>query len=289
MPIRTIDVQLDHARFAEIYRSVDGIDLNIHFLIPDNLTAPTPAVVFYFGGGWRNGTIEHFHPQATYFFSRGLICCIVEYRVKSKHDVTPFACVEDARSAMRYVRQHADRLGIDIHRICASGGSAGGHLAANTALAKNCDALDDDLSIDPTPAAMFLFNPVLDTVVESWLSRSHNDTISGLLEDFGERGSDVSPIHQVRSGLPPVKIVHGEDDVTVPHDQAEIFTQLMQQAGNQCELISYPGKGHGFFNIRDGRNAELFADTLGHMEQFLIRLGWLDDQSFVYEYAQSLS
>ena len=289
MSIRTIPVVLENAHSAEIYRTIDNIDLSIHFLKPQNATSPTPAVVFYFGGGWRNGAITHLHPQATYLMQRGITCCMVEYRIKSKHGVTPFACVEDARSAMRYVRKHADRLGIDITKICASGGSAGGHLAATTAMSVNCDAPDDDLSIDPTPAALFLFNPVLDTVVDSWVNQAHNESIAGLLEDFGARGSDVSPLHNVKPGLPPTMILHGEEDVTVPYDQPVAFTKLMQEAGNDCKLIGYPGKGHGFFNIKaENRNTELFADTLGKFDAFLVQLGWLPEGEFMADYLATL-
>ena len=289
MSIRTLEVELPTADFAEIYRSVDGVDLGIHFYQPVDAKSPTPAVVFYFGGGWRSGHIGQFQLQANYLKERGVTCCLVEYRIKSKHNVTPFACVEDGRSAMRYVRLHASRLNIDVHRICASGGSAGGHVAANTALAKNCDAVGDDLSIDPTPAAMFLFNPVLDTVVESWQQRSHNDTINGLLEDFGERGKDVSPIHQVRGGLMPVAIVHGEDDVTVPFNQVTDFSNRMHDAGNVCRLIGYPGQGHGFFNYRDGKNVEVFADTLVCMDDLLVNLGWINGDAHVRAYVASLA
>tara|TARA_B100000683_G_scaffold212383_1_gene207254 strand:+ start:102 stop:974 length:873 start_codon:yes stop_codon:yes gene_type:complete len=288
MPIRTIDVELPTADFAEIYRTVDGIDLGIHFYQPADAKSPTPAVVFYFGGGWRSGSIGQFQLQADYLKQRGVTCCLVEYRIKSKHGVTPFACVEDGRSAMRYIREHASRLNIDVDRICASGGSAGGHVAANTAFAKNCDAANDNLAIDPTPAAMFLFNPVLDTVVESWQARSHNDTVNALLEDFGSRGVDVSPIHQVQRGLMPVTIVHGEDDVTVPFNQTTDFAQRMQDAGNDCHVIGYPGYGHGFFNYRDGKKPEAFIDTLERMDDFLVHLGWLDDNAFVKSYVASL-
>jgi len=52
MTIRTIPVELTHAHRAEIYRRVDDIDLSIHLFKPQDVTGPTPAVVFYFGGGW---------------------------------------------------------------------------------------------------------------------------------------------------------------------------------------------------------------------------------------------
>ncbi|MBL4702070.1 MAG: alpha/beta hydrolase [Phycisphaeraceae bacterium] len=289
MTIRTIPVELPRAHSAEIYRTVDDIDLPIHLFKPQDVTGPTPAVVFYFGGGWTGGSIQQFYMQACYLAQRGVTCGLVEYRIKNKHNVTPFACVEDARSAMRYIKLHADRLGIDSQRICASGGSAGGHLAANTATAKNCDAPDDDLAIDPTPAAMFLFNPVLDTVASSWAKHTHNESVSGLLKDFGDRGSDVSPMHNVESGLPPTMIVHGEDDVTVPYQQVIAFTQLMLEAGNDCQLIGYPQQGHGFFNYREGNNTEIFTDTLTRLDDFLVSLGWLAPGQFVESFDASLS
>src|SRR5581483_11774750 len=120
-----------------------------------------PAIVFFFGGGWTNGKITQFEPQAKYLASRGMVAARADYRVKSRHGVSPRECVEDARSAVRWLRQNATRLGIDPDRIVAAGGSAGGHLAACTALSDGVDAADDDRTVSAKPSALVLYNPVL--------------------------------------------------------------------------------------------------------------------------------
>jgi acetyl esterase/lipase len=75
--------------------------------------------------------------QAEYLATRGIIAFCPDYRVKSRNATTPFESVMDAKSAMRYLKSHGSELGIDTSRIVASGGSAGGHLAACTAVIDN--------------------------------------------------------------------------------------------------------------------------------------------------------
>src|SRR5437762_2199085 len=70
------------------------------------------AIVFFFGGGWTNGNLRQFEPQSIYLAGRGMVAVRADYRVKSRHKVTPDQCVEDAKSAIRWVRQHAGELGV---------------------------------------------------------------------------------------------------------------------------------------------------------------------------------
>ncbi len=99
-----------------------------------------PAIVFFHGGGWVGGPAGQFNEHSRYFASRGLVCIQVRYRfVPVKTTVPPVVCIQDARSAMRWVRSHARELGIDPHRIAGAGASAGGHLAAHTGLVATGD------------------------------------------------------------------------------------------------------------------------------------------------------
>src|SRR5579871_6255350 len=111
------------------YTKTKQADLEIIVHFPPNWkeTDMRPGIVFFFGGGWENGTIRAFEPQARYLASRGMVTARADYRVKSRHGVTPKECVDDARSAMRWLRENAGKLGVDPNRIVASGGSAGGH------------------------------------------------------------------------------------------------------------------------------------------------------------------
>ena len=114
------------------------------------------AIVFFFGGGWENGTIKQFESQASHLAGRGMVAARADYRVKSRHGVTPKECVEDAKSAIRWVRQNAAKLGADPNRIVAAGGSAGGHIAACTALTPGLDAEGEDTKVSSLQPRHFL-------------------------------------------------------------------------------------------------------------------------------------
>jgi len=161
-----------------------------------------------------------------------------EYRVKQKHGASPFDCVADGKSAVRWVRSNAKELGIDPNFIVASGGSAGGHVAACTGVIEGGENENEDLNVSSLPNAMVLFNPVLDTT----------ETGYGMKKVGQARKTEISPNHQVRSGIVPTILFHGTADKTVPYKNAQTFTRLMKEAGNQCQLESFEGKGHGFFN-----------------------------------------
>ena len=138
------------------------LKLQVHYPADWKATDQRPAIVFFFGGGWKGGTTTQFLNQATYLAKRGLVAVRADYRVESRQHTTPESAVEDAKSAVRWVRAHAVELGVDPQRIVSSGGSAGGHLAACTGMTDAFEAKDEDAKISSRPSAMVLFNPALD-------------------------------------------------------------------------------------------------------------------------------
>src|SRR5438128_1621911 len=106
-----------------IYKKTPQGDLRLHFCLPPGWKSSDkrPAIVFFFGGGWQNGSYTQFVPQAEYFASRGLVSASADYRIASKHKTTPDKCIEDAKSAIRWLRVKAGELGIDSDRLIASG------------------------------------------------------------------------------------------------------------------------------------------------------------------------
>lgn len=259
---------------SETYRKVGDTELKVWiFDSRQKMTErPLPAIVFFFGGGWTSGSPAQFEPQCRHLAARGMVAITADYRVASRHQVKPVTCVADAKSAVRWVRANATRLGIDPRRIAVGGGSAGGHLAAATATVPGLDDPADDLRVSPLPDALVLFNPALVLAELPGLDLSGFGTRVPE-ERLGAAPRALSPAHHIRAGLPPTIIFHGEADTTVPYATAAAFTRLMQAAGNRCELRGYPGQPHGFFN--HGRAEGKYAETLVAADEFLVSLGWI--------------
>lgn len=204
---------------TRVYKTVGETNLRLHIYQPPDRKQgdKLPAIVFFFGGGWRNGTPAQFVEHCQHFAARGMVAITAEYRVRSRHNVTPLECIADAKSAMRWLRRNANKLGIDASRIAAGGGSAGGHLAAALATVKGFDDRTDDLQVSVVPNALVLFNPALD--------------VANIPADygFGEQAKAASPLQNVRNRMPPTIIFHGTADTTVPFAQATSFCAALQR------------------------------------------------------------
>ena len=215
-----------------------------------------PGIVFFFGGGWENGTIQAFEPQAQYLASRGMVTARADYRVKSRHGVTPKECVDDARSAVRWFRQNAGKLGVDPDRIVASGGSAGGHIAACTTLKPGSEP--EDTKVSSKANALILFNPVLRFGTQM-LKRIDNDDAVG---------KAISPILHLAKDSPPTLLFFGTDDFL--YKQGEEFIQRSKELGHKAEMFTAEKQPHGFFHKSPWREK-----TLLRTDEFLVALGYL--------------
>ncbi len=215
---------------------------------------PLPAIVYFTGGGWVEGTVFGQIPNPAWFRDHGIIGISADYRVKNRHGTTPIECIKDAKSAIRFVREHAEEWGIDPEKIIAAGGSAGGHIAACTFI-DGGDEKNENPKISSKPNALVLHNPVLG---------------EGFGEEFFKEHPEFSPILQVRSGWPPTIISCGTADETTPISAAEKFTRLMKKAGNVCELIPVEGAKHSCDWPVSNPN---FLPTISRMYSFLKEQG----------------
>ncbi len=253
------------------YKTIDGHSLDLWIFTPA-ANEPRPAIVFFFGGGWRQGTPSQFIEQSKWLVSRGMVAVIADYRVSSRHETEVVDAVADARSALRYVRANAARWNIDPRRIAAGGGSAGGHLAASTATISAFDSADDANDVNAEPNALVLFNPALALAPIPGNDIDAN-RLAALRERVGADPETVSPAHNLDESLPPTIVLHGTADRVVPYATAEYFCHAAQSLGRSCRLVAYDGEGHGFFN--HGRSQAMFKATMTEVDQFLVELGWI--------------
>src|SRR3954471_14028148 len=172
---------------VETYKTVGDTKLNVWIYYPPGHKASDKraAIVFFFGGGWTNGSPQQFEQHCKHLASRGMVAITADYRVASRHQVKAASCVADAKSAIRYVRKEATRLGVDPNRIAAGGGSAGGHLAACCGGVKGFYESTEDASISSVPNALALFNPAVVLATAPGLTSINQDKVDSLKDRMG--------------------------------------------------------------------------------------------------------
>ena len=249
-----------------IYKQTPQGDLKMFFHYPEDWKAgdQRPAIVFYFGGGWRSGTVEQFRYQAEYLASRGMVTARADYRVLSRHETGPDKCVEDGKSAVRWIRQNAEMLGVDPDKIVSSGGSAGGHVAACTYTVDGLDYENEDLSISSKPNLLVLYNPVMST-----LSERHTERIGS-----EEMALQISPNDNLDAETPPMILYFGSDDGLI--EPAYRTAELSDSLKLDFSLWIADGPGHGFFN-----RSPWLESTTYLTDKFLAKKGYLKGEPTV--------
>ncbi len=254
---------------AETYKTASGDELKIYIFSPKNhdpAKDSRPAIVFFFGGGWSGGSPGQFEQHCRYLAARGMVAMTADYRVKTRQRTTPKECVADGKSALRWVRQNAKRLGVDAQKVAAGGGSAGGQVATATGMVDGFDDPSDDAKISSKANALVLFNPVYDNGPDGW----GHSRVTDYWEAF-------SPAHNITADDPPAVVFLGSKDKLIPVATAEKFRDDMKKLGLASTLHVYEGHGHGFFNQSKGK-AEIFQDTVRKMDAFLAEIGYLEGE-----------
>jgi len=249
--------------------SPDHPELLIDIVLPVAETAPDrgwPTIVWVHGGGWRMQDRLARPDFSRHFASRGIAMASIDYRLapENRHP----AQVADLRQALRWLRANSENLGIDPYRIGLWGSSAGGHVAAFTALSSETA----ELAGETVPADFAQWPTAVSCVVEGYgptligellpdrisaVSAEHTpeeDLLGGPAASESEksgllaRAAEASPALLDASDAPPFLILHGTGDTLVPHSQSQELHDHLQAAGSESLLCLIEGFGHGFFN-----------------------------------------
>ena len=247
------------------YKKIGDSSLILHIFKPEGgpRATPRPAIVFFFGGGWVHGTPLQFYPECAHFASKGFVAITADYRIKTVDDTTPFESDADGKSAIRWVRAHAHEWGIDPHRIAAAGASAGGQVAAFTALVPGQDDPADDLSISAQSNALLVWYGVVDNGPEGYGP-----------PEMKARYAEISPRHNIADNPPPCLFLLGTSDEYVPVKTAEAFQAEFVRHGGRCDLHLFPGAHHPLYPYRDSQ-APLRSKVLSLADQFLDSIGFV--------------
>ena len=264
----TAPVQVPAGATERVFKQVGGADLKLYVFKPAGLSPSErrPAAIYFAGGGWTNLRIDAGFPLANRLASMGMVGVSATYRVRSVHNSTPYDSVADAKSAIRWVREHAAELQIDPARIIGVGDSAGAHVLLTAALLETFDEPSENRSFSSKPSALFLTAAPTSTVAVEGAALTPQQ--QGLLAFLGPRTMEISPFHHLARNLPPTLIYHGKQDPLVPYSLVDEFCTKARTLGNQCDLVGFDDAAH---NVARAKQAETDAGLLG----FLRRLGYV--------------
>lgn len=225
--------------------------------LPKKDKGPSPVIINIHGGGWNHGVKESQTGYNT-FFKKDFAVANIEYRLTPQ--ATAPAAIEDTRCALIYLIKNAKELNIDVNRIVIMGGSSGGHLALMGGLLGNDHRFDGNCPGVENIHVAAIIDKYGITDVWDW-GYGTNITSKSATRWLGDRAKDqqfamsVSPLSYVNKNSPPVFIVHGNADPTVPYQQSVDLHKKLKEAGVKTEFITVEGGQHGKFE--KDKNSEI--------------------------------
>ena len=257
-----------------VYKAVNGQKLVVDMFYSEasQTFGNNTAIALFHGGGWVFGDPSEFYEACRRYARKGYVTFSFQYRLSRNSngsyphpDISPIESVKDARSAVRWLRTHADSLRINPEKIVVGGLSAGGQLALSTALLDSINESTDNVEISPEPNAILLFSSNVNTL-EPWID-----------ELLGDRNSEIwtiSPFHNLKQPMPPAIAFHGDEDDQVLPYIVRMFKARMNELGNYYELHWYPGRKH-YLGEENDKYAKYFDEEILELtDAFLEKFGF---------------
>jgi acetyl esterase/lipase len=255
------------------YAIANNYECNLDLWLPLDVDEAVPTVIYIHGGGWVSGKREQYALMFLPFIEMGFAVANVQYRMS--HVSPAPSAVQDCRAALRWIKYNADRYGLDEEKLVVFGHSAGAHLALMTGMLESSAGLDWEIpggsDLDRGEAMQRYYaddatgkNELEVAAIIGWSGITDvNDLLSGpnrrgyaqvwlgtvpYAEELARR---VSPLTYVRSGLPPILLIHGDADPIVPYSHAVRLHEALDEAGVRNLLVTVPGGGHVLFERQE--------------------------------------
>lgn len=251
---------------AYVYKYSAGQPRKMEIYFPvnhDPAKAKVPGMILFHGGAWLGGSLDEFRDTCAYFASRGLVCATVDYQMlkMSKAEAGKLlpgethkrVCVIDAKSAIRWFKQHAAEFGMDPARIITGGSSAGGHISALATMNPDLNDPADPKDIDTGVVAYLWINPAF----------QGNDS----------KAPEVDLMHHMKAELPPTAVFFGELD-GYKKSWGAVQAKWQSLGVKTIELQIAPGQDHGFCSHYPDWNIA----TMIAMDRFLVKHGFLSGE-----------
>lgn len=258
--VSTVCAQTTRPGEVFTYKDDDGTPRQMEIYFPeghDPDEASVPGIIMFHGGGWSSGNRFQFRYLCSYFASRGLVAATASYKLAPKNrkglnleGSHKRICIVDAKSAIRWYKQNAKKLGVDPERIISGGGSAGGHIAL---LATNNPGLNDpqdDTNVDTDVVAYLLFNPAVSK----------------------EKDTEVNLLDHIDKDFPPAIMFWGSDDKWLK-GWTPVYDEIKSRGIQSFEYWEAQGQKHSFFNKQPWLDV-----TIAQADRFLNQLGLIEGE-----------
>lgn len=212
------------------YKQGDSEAWKLDLAMPANFGSDLrPALVIVHGGGWRGGSksVDVYQKMMVDYAQQGYVTININYRLLDEEGFP--ACIEDVKTAVRWLRAHADQYQVDPDRIGAYGHSAGAHLAMMLAMAPDTAGLEG----------------------EGWNEYSSMVNVAAAGSPPTELGRDTPmakeqwwPIGYIAGDHPPLFLIQGTEDTIVRPELTDDFVEKMKAAGADIKYMKLEG-GHG--------------------------------------------
>jgi acetyl esterase/lipase len=288
-PTTSVDIYTDIA-----YARAEPADSRGHLLdlyVPNQAgKPPRPLLIVMGGSGWLGDEGKSYAQEvAPHFNAAGYVVAGVSTR--SSLQARFPAQVYDVKSAIRWLRAHADDYGVDPTRVAVMGDSSGGWTATMAGLTGDVPELEGSLGITGVPsdvqAVVDLYGPtdflqmdaqMLPGACASFnqifgLSECHNDVkspesllVGCAIQSCPERVQAANPITYVTRNAPAFLIAHGQADALVPHHQSELLFEALKAACVPATFYSVPDVGHTREIVSPDNPTSVVRSTFGCRE-----------------------
>lgn len=254
-----------------VYKKVGSTSVMLDIYSLKNKTHKHPLLIFFHGGGWVRGSKDS-TSAFTPFLNNGWVVINAEYRFIQQAKMP--ASVEDARSVLNWAYENAKMYGIDTNKIVLTGSSSGGHLALIAGMVPPNSVLDKSFPGGHIlkPAAIVDFYGPTD-MLSLMDTPNHKQKAAIMFADKSsarEIAKLISPITYVRKDLPPIFMIQGDRDPTVPYSQSTSLKLALDKVGAPNFLYTVKGGKHGKFSN------DQMADIYQKVSYFLNKVAGLN-------------
>ena len=263
------------------YAKASNLELKLDLYLPKDRTRPHATLILFHGGGWVDGQKERNVLFLLPYLELGWAAVNVEYR--NGHQAPAPAAVEDARCALRWVNYHAHEYSLDPAKFVLTGTSAGGHLSLITGMLPVGNVFDRQCVIEggdrwntatvpePKVAAIVNWFGIADVaaLLDGPNAKNYAREWFGSMSNPEQLAKQLSPVNNVRAGLPPIITIHGENDDVAPYADSVRLHELLDKAKVPNQLVTIRGRKHGGFNRQE------LLDSYAKIREFLRKQGLL--------------